>query len=225
MVYLLSGKGGTYTEWTERSDVTASTAGTPVILVMPDGGTNATAGWYSDWKSGRYSFERYHLDVVMPYIDRHFRTLPGHDAVAGLSMGGFGALAYAARHPGRFRAVAGFSGLVDNAELTGPAMAPIWGDPVVDRDVWEAHNPVTLAPRLKGTRVLLAAGTGYPDEPKDQSGDEEMFLFAPYTRLLAALDAAGVQHSDRFYVGGTHKWPYWTADLHWALPRLMAALK
>jgi diacylglycerol O-acyltransferase / trehalose O-mycolyltransferase / mycolyltransferase Ag85 len=34
-------------------------------------------------------------------------------AVAGASMGGLGALAYAARHPGLFRAAASFSGIVD----------------------------------------------------------------------------------------------------------------
>src|SRR5205823_5770656 len=51
---------------------------------------------------------------VIPAIDRRFRTLANraHRAIAGFSMGGYGAVALAARHPDLFAAVGGFSGVV-----------------------------------------------------------------------------------------------------------------
>src|SRR5437773_7393562 len=81
---------------------------------MPDGGHDANAGWYSDWVEGSRQWETFHTSVLVRYVDRHFRTLGGgHRAVAGLSMGGFGAMSYAARHRGLFTAAASFSGAVD----------------------------------------------------------------------------------------------------------------
>ena len=40
-----------------------------------------------------------------------------------------------------------------------------------------------------------------------------------------ALDSAGVAHRDDFYQGGYHGWPYWQADLHWALPGLFDVIE
>ena len=42
---------------------------------------------------------------------------------------------------------------------------------------------------------------------------------------MTALDTAGIRHSDHFYPGGTHGWPYFIADLHWALPQMMHDLQ
>ena len=85
-------------------------------------------------------------------------------------MGGFGAMSYAARHPGTFAAAASFSGVVTplrNAELTRGIVAfgggdpdALWGSPTADRKVWEAHDPLTLAPRLRGTRLFVSSGNG-----------------------------------------------------------------
>jgi S-formylglutathione hydrolase FrmB len=44
-------------------------------------------------------------------------------------------------------------------------------------------------------------------------------------QFVKALDWAGVPHLDDFYVGGVHDWPYWQADLHWALPQIVAQLQ
>ena len=231
VVYLLHGRGGTYEEWTTRSDLTAYTAGTPAIFVMPDGGRNATAGWYSDWEDGTFQVETFHVDVLMPWVASHYRTLPGRNAVMGLSMGGLGALTYAAHHPGAFRVAASFSGVVDSryaapaTRLLSGHMARVWGDRVADAGVWAAHDPTALAPALVGTTVLLASGTGDAAAPPARPGGQERALYSQHPALLAALDRSGVVHRDHFYAGGTHSWPYWTADLHWALPQVLAALR
>src|SRR5262249_39373157 len=115
VLYLLHGAGDTFATWTELTDAEDFSAAFPIIIVMPDGGHDAGAGFYSDWVDGSRQWETFHTRVLRRWVDHRFRTLPGwrHRAVAGLSMGGFGAMSYAARHHHLFRAAASFSGAVD----------------------------------------------------------------------------------------------------------------
>ncbi|HZU73837.1 MAG TPA: alpha/beta hydrolase family protein [Acidimicrobiales bacterium] len=244
VLYLLHGTGDTYRSWLAQTDLARVAASYQIIVVMPDAGHGPQAGWYSDWRDGSYQWETYETSVLPSYINSHFRTLARDLAVAGNSMGGFGALSLAARHPGMFRAAASFSGAVDTlygAPASGVAFAElhdrygtpdsqIWGDQSADQAVWAAHNPTSLAAKLKGVTILLASGTGTPGGPQGDApadpGDYflENGIFQMNLSLVRALDAAGVAHSDRFYTGGYHGWPYWQADLHWALPQIARAL-
>lgn len=105
-LYLLHGccDGDTgYRSWTDKTDVAELTKRTNVLVVMPEAGPS---GFYSDWLSGP-KWETFHLTELRGLLEREYRS--GHRrAVAGLSMGGFGALSYAARHPGFFRAAASY---------------------------------------------------------------------------------------------------------------------
>src|SRR5205823_6607902 len=184
VLFLLHGAGDTYQTWTQNTDVEAFTAPLPLIIVMPDGGHGGAppneAGWYSDWLDGSRQWETFHTSVLVPYIDEHFRTLgAGHRAVAGLSMGGFGAMSYAARHPGLFRAAASFSGAVDTRYLSpasgvgftafhnqfGTPDDRVWGNQLTDSDTWAAHNPTDQAAKLKCTALWIATGNGAPGGP------------------------------------------------------------
>src|SRR5438034_213209 len=69
VVYLLHGAGDTYETWSQNTDVIDFSAAFPLIIVMPDGGRNADAGWYSDWKDGSRQWESFHIDVLVPFID------------------------------------------------------------------------------------------------------------------------------------------------------------
>src|SRR6476661_1144899 len=88
------------------------TAGKPIIVVMPDGGH---AGWYSNPVSsfvGPRNWETFHIAQLLPWIEANFRTYAEYDgrAVGGFSMGGFGALKYAAKYYGHFASVSAHSG-------------------------------------------------------------------------------------------------------------------
>src|SRR5262245_52921932 len=160
VLYLLHGAGDTFATWTERTDVQEFTAALPLIVVMPDAGHDLNAGFYSDWVDGSRQWETFHTQVLRRYIDGHFRTLPrrNHRAVAGLSMGGFGAMSYAARHRRLFRAAASFSGAVDTLYpvpatnvlfQTQVVNVGIWGNPATAEDTWQEHNPIGLASTLR----------------------------------------------------------------------------
>lgn len=90
---------------------------TSMITVIPDGGAR---GWYADWRdqntaAGAQRWETFHLNQVIPFIDDNLRTVAAKRgrAVAGISMGGLGAMRYAQRHPELFTEVASMSGGLD----------------------------------------------------------------------------------------------------------------
>src|SRR4051794_37734841 len=102
--------------WTTHGEAEKATAGLPLIVVMPDAGAG---GFYSDWFNGGAGgppkWETYHINQLIPFVDKRYRTVATREgrAVTGLSMGGFGAMSYASRHPDLFVAAASFSGAVD----------------------------------------------------------------------------------------------------------------
>jgi S-formylglutathione hydrolase FrmB len=161
-----------------------------------------------------------------------------HRAVAGLSMGGFGAMSYAARHDDLFAAAASFSGAVDtlyptpatNLLFVSGVVAPgIWGDPATHEELWRAHNPTDLVRKLRGVALFVATGDGTMGGPAgdvDAPGAYglEQVVKQMNDSFAHALDAAGVRYASDFYHGGYHGWPYWQRELHWALPQIVAVI-
>ena len=153
-------------------------------------------------------------------------------------MGGYGALAYAARHPRTFRAAASFSGLGDTRvgqwliddllPENGHDPRALWGDPVAQRDVWRAHDPARLVDRLpRGYPVFVAAGNGTPGplDPPDTATDAlEARLLPTSVSFVERARARGLRVTTDLYGPGTHTWPYWERGLHRALPLLTRAL-
>ena len=116
VLYLLHGGAGDWEDWSSSGNVRqiVDQSDFEGIVVMPEGGL---AGFYSDWHGVtdggfRPSWETFHIDQLVPWVDANFNTGgAGADrAIAGLSMGGYGALRYAGRHPELFSAVGSFSG-------------------------------------------------------------------------------------------------------------------
>ncbi|MFJ7228478.1 alpha/beta hydrolase [Streptomyces tendae] len=239
-LWLLHGCCGDYTSWTSMTDVAETDSLRDVLVVMPEAGWN---GWYSDWwnhgQGGDPAWETFHTEELRHLLERDWGA--GSDrVVAGLSMGGQGALLYAARHPGMFKATAAFSGSAHpllNEEsidrimgfLAGQDNDPlrVWGDPVAQRRIWQAHDPFHLAKRLRSIPVYLSCGdgtTGPLDPPGATSALEADFNRQNHA-LAAELKRVGARHvTTNFYGPGTHGWAYWERELHASLPMLLGAL-
>lgn len=240
-LWLLHGCCGDYTAWTKVTDVENFPELRNVLVVMPEAGWN---GWYSDWwnqGSGQGDdWETFHTKELPRLLEKQFGA-SSNRAVAGLSMGGQGALLYAARHPGMFRAAASFSGSVNPLNTPesskrlmnffardGNDPTNVWGDPVAQRDIWEQHDPYYLAKRLTRIPVYLATGDGTPG-PFDTAGTHDA-LEADFARqneaLAARMRELGARRlTTNFYGPGQHKWGYWERELRASLPLLLDAMK
>lgn len=234
VLYLLHGGGDDYRSWTDKGEVLDATEDAPLIVVMPDGGRG---GFYSDWvgpsRWGRTDWERFHINELLPWMDRTFRTEARRAgrALAGLSMGGFGAMSYAARHPDLFVAAASFSGALDNSlyrfifdtavRRDGGAPGAIWGDRRANLMRWRAHNPVDIAANLRGMALVLRTGTGIPGEltPHARPDPIEALVFHESLRMHHTLRRLGIEH-EWYHGRGCHDWPYWARDLRATLPLL-----
>jgi S-formylglutathione hydrolase FrmB len=245
LLFLLHGGGADSDDanWTDRGRAEALTEGLPLLVVMPDGGKG---GWYADWLRPQTSdgafqrWETYHVGELLPFVVEHYGV--GADrtrtAIAGLSMGGFGALHHAARHPDRFAFAAAFSGAVDirhpgvgrvvkvSPQIMGGRRGDIFGDHVADELVWRAHNPVDLAANLATVEVQLRTGDGRPGGPHGDGppgDDQEVGVSQATANLHRRLDELGIDHVYDDYGPGAHTWPYWDAALAASLPRIVAA--
>ena len=250
VLYLMHGTSGGADDWIDGGDVAAATASYPMVVVMPDAGYDGNGGsWFTDWVDqgtplGAANWETFHIDQLVPYVDRHVRTLHarGSRAIAGLSQGGFGSLSYAARHPDLFVAAAGFSPAPDiwrdpRAQVAGIALvsaivsgldgvqpyAP-FGDPLTHGLTWAGHNPASLVTNLDHTDVALWCGNGLPgplDPPGAVQGTPvEVATHESTTYFTQAAQQDGVRVTFNDYGPGTHTWPYWARDLREYLPRL-----
>ena len=207
VLYLLHGKSGDHTDWSKRAPLREAVGSTPLIVVMPDGDD----GWYLDWADGVHGYEGQIVRDLIPHVDATYRTLAAREgrAVAGLSMGGYGAFVLALRHPDLFVSAASQSGAVRFTREE-------WGREDVTKAMFgtgpennrrRAENDVQeLALVLRRTQPQWAGPALYLDCGVDD------FLYDANARLRAFFREIDVPYE--YHEGpGAHSWEFWSAHL------------
>ncbi|MEU4311773.1 alpha/beta hydrolase family protein [Nocardia sp. NPDC024068] len=238
-MYLLTGIGGGIDgiSWWDNTDVRRFFADKHVNVVMPVGGAYTM---YTDWHTddpavGRARWQTYLTRELPAVVDARFGTT-GRNAVAGVSMSGGSALDLAIQDPGRYQAVASYSGCPWAADPAGIAMvsaqvvrgggnpANMWGPPGADG--WQAHDAFVRAPRLAGKTVYLSAASGAPGAIDRGWGfpPVEAIADACTSAFAARLGQLGIDavHVDRS--AGAHTWGQFEYDLHDSWPHLARAI-
>jgi S-formylglutathione hydrolase FrmB len=236
-LWLLHGGDDTYTAWSRRSPVKKMTANRKVIVVMPEGGPG---GGYTNWLVGP-QWETFHLVELKHLLERRYNA-NHRRAVAGLSSGGYGALIYAARHPRAFKFAACFSGYgstmlpgAPEVLLTGiPGSSAekflMWGQPQLNKAVWQAHDPLHRAAGLRGTGLYISCARhgvkGPLDPPTAQAVDPaEAFVYYTTKPLVARLKQLRIPVTAHLYAKGTHSWVYFVHEFRRAWPQITKALR
>ncbi|QHL88782.1 esterase family protein [Nibribacter ruber] len=186
----------------------------PMIIVMPDAGVT----WYVNSADGKASYEDFFIQEFIPFIDKEYRTRASREfrAVAGLSMGGYGSLIYAMRHPDMFTAAAPLSAAVrtDAEVLATPeadynrTFGSIYGANLKGQDRLSPHWYQNSVLKLVETQpaAKLKQVKYYID-----CGDDD-FLIKGNMALHAALIDQKVPHEFRVR-DGAHNWTYWRTGL------------
>jgi enterochelin esterase family protein len=149
------------------------------------------------------AFEADVTEVLIPFVDETFRTIPDRDhrAMAGLSMGGMQTFQITLNHLELFSYIGGFSG-AGGLQMIG-SQAPDWKT---------AYNGVFADPAAFAKKVhLLWLGVGTVEPERMREG---------IRRFHAALTEAGIQHVYWESPGTDHEWQTWRRDLKDFAPRL-----
>ena len=184
-----------------------------MVLVFPDGGRS----FYTNYHDGSADYEELIVTELPAFIEKSYRVAPepAKRAIAGTSMGGYGALKIAMRFPERYVAVAAHSPIVfpiknpldvpESArsgryyEYLSSIFKTVYGDPF-DQAYFDENNPIELASKeLDGLSIYFDYGTA-------DRYNRSMGLGQGLARLDQALSANEVAHQFVTHEAEPHGW-------------------
>jgi S-formylglutathione hydrolase FrmB len=209
VLYLLHGLGDDHTAWSFMTNLSGHAAAHEILVVMPDAGRSFYVNSAADPKA---KFEDFIVKDLIPYVDSHFRSipLPRARAVAGLSMGGYGAAFLGLKHYRRFSAIGAFSGALGIARSAAPAnpanaeaerrtreLQSLFGPPgSPDR---AARDPFALLEKVPPAEMpMLYIACGAQD-----------FLLAQNRDFVELLAKKKIPYEYREVSPRVHSWDFW----------------
>lgn len=197
VLYLLHGYGGGYGNWILRVPALKEYATTYKLLIVCPNGENS---WYINSPVMKGSnFETFVSNELIKYIDSSYKTIADRKqrAIAGLSMGGHGALMLGIRHKDLFGAAGSMSGALDLTDIVSKYdVSKLIGDTIKFK--WKDYSVLHLADSISARDIKLIFDCGVND-----------FLIKSSRDLHAKLNEQKVPH-DYIERPGAHTWPYWS---------------
>jgi putative tributyrin esterase len=214
VVYLLHGLFGHFDNWASKTKLVDYAKDYNYIIVMPEGNN----GWYTDSVSvPNDKYESYIANELIDEVDKKFRTIADreHRAIAGLSMGGYGALKFGIKYPGQFILAGSFSGALAVGSFKSKEELPvgIFRDSVIsifgeaDSDTKKSNDLLKLFYDVRLRKVALlpflyiSCGT-----------EDEYNLLSVNRALVDDLTIQKIPHEYR-QLPGKHKWDFWDAQV------------
>jgi S-formylglutathione hydrolase FrmB len=198
VVYLLHGYSGNYADWIKKvSQVKNYADEFQLIIVCPDAHYNS---WYFDSPvDSSIRYETYISEEVPHYIDSAYRTIAERNsrAIAGLSMGGQGALSLAWKHPDFFGAAGSMSGVQNLSPWKNKyELTKVLGDTLQNNNFFK-NSVVNMVKKLPSQIPAIIFDCGVSDpfiESNRELNSELLELKIPH------------DYTER---NGTHNWEYW----------------
>jgi S-formylglutathione hydrolase FrmB len=212
LLVLLHGLGGGPADWVTNTRLARYLAAYDLIAACPDG----ASGWYTNAFDGSARYEDDLIQEFLPHLQATLPLQPPGKAwgIGGLSMGGYGAVKLALKHPKLFSVAVSHSGAF--ALPMVKAAHPVFGDPKADLRLRKAENVFALAElalcRFPTERPRLWLDCGTEDE-----------LLGSSRRFKDHLAFIGYPHTYR-EMPGYHTWPYWDRAFRTALPEIAEGL-
>jgi S-formylglutathione hydrolase FrmB len=176
------------------------------LIVTPDGGSS----FYINSRDGSLRYEDFLLHEFLPQIEKRYRAQSGRASrgIAGISMGGYGALHLGFRHPELFASVGAHSAAlleklptvtISDSRQTARSriLGDVFGSPL-DSAFWKQNDPLAIAriANLSALKIYFDCGS------EDDYGFED-----GATALDKVLSSRHIPHEFHLYPGG-HNWVY-----------------
>jgi S-formylglutathione hydrolase FrmB len=212
VIWLLHGFYGSGADWLQLSAAARYAYDSGYILICPD----AENSFYQNMVYGPPYY-----DILTKYLPRELERIfkipadPKKTHIAGLSMGGYGAMRIGLSNPERFATIGSFSGALDIALLAGAAMqipearglfTPIFGETL---NLADDSNLLKLAPKQAeaskraGQRILITCGK------QDELGHH---IQTQNKNFLAVAKNTCLDLEYREW-DGVHEWAVWDRSL------------
>lgn len=209
VLYLLHGLSDDHTIWSRCTNLERYLQGLALIVVMPDGHRSF---YVNDSRSGGLHYEDHLTRDVVGFCDRVFPTIPERHAraVAGLSMGGYGAIMLALKNPDLFGVAVSHSGCLDfgHRPLDRMDNCQALADALGSRyDCFKLASTLNRTAPQRLPALRLDCGT-------------EDGLLEHSRRFHAHLSRAGIAHEYAEHPGA-HNWAYWDAHIQETIPFVM----
>ena len=232
--------------WTEIADTAQFFARKNALVVQS---TGADASFFADWrrpdpKGGVLKWETF-LTSELPDVLEHSSQwrASGARAISGLSMGAYGAVSLAARHPGFYAAVASFSGyphstlpgvpqVINNTVASSSNFNPdnMYGDP--STPLWAESDAYNYPEAFRGVQVFVSAGTGFPNFGEFFGAFLDSFrgiileVVSNYSSsgFVQLLRQQGISVDSDLSYQGIHAWPYWNVEYKKSWPTVARGL-
>ena len=203
-LYLLHGLSDDHSIWLRRTSIERYASDYGICVVMPCGGRS----FYTDMKYG----EKYYtyISKELPALMSEFFNVSDKredNYIAGLSMGGYGALKIALKNPDKFSAAAGLSAVADivsRVEMFKDVFVPVFGDELIVPDsenlfeLAKSQNTNPLKPR-----IYMGVGT-------------EDFLYEGNVKLRDLFRTLDYDFTYR-QSPGVHCWEFWDEYIQYVL--------
>jgi len=218
VLYLLHGLYGDYLNWDTRTNLENYTENLPLIVVMPDAGDS----WYTNSATDpKDKFEDYIAKDLVAEIDGKYRTIRARQAraIAGLSMGGYGAIKLALKYPDSFVFAGSLSGALDAGGALDKRVAQFHDQLVKvfgadDSATRKDNNLFLLIEKAEASKLpYLYLACGEQDEHFLETNREVV------ERLLSHKLAYEYHET-----AGAHDWDYWDRSVRRMLPAVMEAV-
>ncbi len=218
VLYLLHGYSDDETGWIQFGEANSiadkainSGDATSCIIVMPDG----KVAWYTNSVDGKDRWEDMFTNEFIPSIEKKYRIRSKKEfrAIAGLSMGGYGALKLTMHHTDLFSSCVAMSAGVftDDEMLKNDEYDHYFGDIYGLKSTndlgehWKANSPLYLVKTVD--KEKLTSVRFYID-----CGDDD-FLYKGNSMLHIKMRELEIPHEYRVREGG-HHWNYWRTGLY-----------
>ena len=213
VLYLLHGLFGSGANWLELTGLQNYLTAYEMIVILPEGEDR----WYTDGASGEQDkFESSFIEELIPTIEKKYKVSGrrGSRAVAGLSMGGYGAFKFALKRPDLFTFAGSMSGAFNAARIAENDCQPEWRELLSSlcQVFGEAGSRTRIENDLfKIVQEMRAENVSSLPELYFDCGTADSFLKVnrDWAELLRSKKIA-FEYSE---ISGGHDWDYWDKQL------------
>jgi S-formylglutathione hydrolase FrmB len=217
-IYLLHGYSGNQDDWVTRTGLVSYAKEYNFIIITPDGKNS----WYTNSSTVKNkNFEDYIMKDLIPFVDNKYRTLGTRHgrAIAGLSMGGYGAMKFGLKYPSTFFFAASFSGALqfpgvleslyksNTMKSLEPSLKETFGE--VNGEHWKKNDPMFYADSASVANMPYL----YISIGKDDAISGIVETNRTFTEKLRKRNALYEYHE----LPGVHNWVFWDKEISMVL--------